>query len=196
MSKLLYCIRHGLAEHNINYHKYGVQTFYDPNYVDTKLLTHGFKQASELRETWEDINNIELVIVSPLRRTLQTANELFKGINIPIIALECCREYPMGKQTCNKRSERDYLQKMYPHINFDDLTTNLDTLWLPHREESIDELNVRIHKLKQFVLDRPETNIAFVNHSSFIGQLKDNHIRYLENNEQELKHCFPYLVKL
>jgi len=79
--KNIYCIRHGLAEHNINYHKYGVQTFYDPNYVDTKLLTHGFKQASELRETWEDINNIELVIVSPLRRTLQTANELFKGIN-------------------------------------------------------------------------------------------------------------------
>ena len=35
MSKNLYCIRHGLAEHNINYLKYGCKTFYDPNFVDT-----------------------------------------------------------------------------------------------------------------------------------------------------------------
>ena len=67
MSKSLYCIRHGIAEHNMNYLKYGSSTFYDPQYVDTSLVVEGFKQARQLGETWEDINTIELVIVSPLK---------------------------------------------------------------------------------------------------------------------------------
>ena len=196
MSKLLYCIRHGLAEHNINYSKYGLSTFYDPNYVDTSLIPEGFQQAIELRNNWKQLNSIELVIVSPLKRTLQTAVELFKEHPVPMISLECSREYPMGLQTCNKRSPRESLKSKYPHINFDDLQTNYDEMWFPHREETIDELNLRIEKLKQFIIDRPETNIALIGHSSFIGQMKDNHIRYLENNEQELKHCFPYSIKL
>lgn len=196
MSKYIYCIRHGLAEHNKNYNKYGVTTFYDPKFCDTRLISEGFSQASKLRETWKDIDKIELVVVSPLLRTLQTANELFKNRNVPIIALELCREYPMGLQTCNKRSSKQTLIDKFPHINFDDLQTDNDNLWLSHREESIDELNLRIDKFKEFIYNRPETNIAFVNHSSFIGQMKDSHIRYLENNEEELKHCYPYLIKL
>ena len=69
-------------------------------------------------------------------------------------------------------------------------------MWFPHREETMDELNSRIEKLKEFIVARPETHIALVNHSSFIGQMKDNHIRYLENKEEELLHCYPYIMKL
>ena len=196
MSKFLYCIRHGLAEHNVNYYKYGKSTFYDPKYVDTALIPEGFQQVRELRRGWKDLTRIELVVVSPLKRTLQTATELFKEHPVPIIALECCREYPMGLQTCNKRSSRDSLMSKYPQVNFDDLQTNYDEMWFPHREETFDELNLRIEKLKQFIMSRPETHIALVNHSSFIGQMKDNHIRYLENKEEELKHCFPYILNL
>ena len=68
MSKFLYCIRHGLAEHNINYHKYGVSTFYDSKYVDTSLIPEGFQQVRELRRGWNDLTRIELVIVSPLKK--------------------------------------------------------------------------------------------------------------------------------
>ena len=53
------------------------------------------------------------------------------------------------------------------------------------------------HELfKSYVSLRSETNIAFVNHSSFIGQMKDKAIKYLDNGEEELKHCHPYLMKL
>ena len=61
----------------------------------------------------ERFNQIELVVVCPLKRTLQTATELFKEHPVPVIALECCREYPMGLQTCNKRSSRDSLMSKY-----------------------------------------------------------------------------------
>lgn len=194
--KNLYCIRHGLSEHNLNYFKYGVSTFYDPKYTDTSLVSEGYKQVQELRNTWKELSTIELVIVSPLRRTLQTASELFRGYNIPILVLEGVREYPMGKQTCNKRSNKDVLIKNYPQMNFDNLQTNSDELWLPHREETLEELNYRILNFIKFIKSRPETNIALVNHSSFIGQMKDNKIKYMENGHQELKHCYPYLMKL
>ena len=196
MSKTLYCIRHGLAEHNINYGKFGSTTFYDPNFVDTSLVKEGFDQANQLRESWKEIDDIELVIVSPLQRTLQTAIEIFKEKEVPILSLEIVREYPLGKQTCNKRSPLSILKKKYPRVNFHDFKSENDEVWLSHREETIDELNVRIDLFKQYILQRPETKIAFINHGSFIGQMKDNHIRYLDNHQEELKHCYPYVMKL
>ena len=196
MSKNIYCIRHGIAEHNMNYLKYGSSTFYDPQFVDTSLVQEGFNQAKQLGETWKDIDTIELVIVSPLKRTLQTACEIFKDKQVPMIALECVREFPLGKHTCNKRSSKDMLVAKYSHINFDSLQSNQDDIWMSHREETIEELNLRIQKLKEFIASRSETNIALVNHSSFIGQMKDQEIKYLDNGQEELKHCYPYLINL
>jgi broad specificity phosphatase PhoE len=194
MSKNLYCIRHGLAEHNINYLKYGCKTFYDPNFVDTSLVEEGFKQAVNLGESWSNINDIELVVVSPLKRTLQTASEIFKNIDIPIISFELAREYPIGGHTCNKRTDKEYLMNTFPKINFDDIKEGEDYLWDSEKQESIHELNLRINTFKKFIQGRPEKNIALVGHASFIGQLKDNHIKYIENGEEELKHCYPYLM--
>ena len=206
MSKNLYCIRHGLAEHNVNYLKYGCKTFYDPNFVDTSLVEDGFKQASNLGETWlnkkdpsgtgSNIDDIELVVVSPLKRTLQTATEIFKNIDIPIISFELAREYPIGGHTCNKRSQKEYLMKMFPNINFDDIKDGEDYLWDPDKQEYIHELDLRINTFKKFIEGRPKKNIALVSHASFIGQMKDNHIKYIENGEEELKHCYPYLIKI
>ena len=90
MSKTLYCIRHGLSLHNKLYHKHGSKTFYDKDYVDTMLLPEGRQQAQILGKTWNEINNIELVIVSPLKRTLETAVNIIETIDVPIIALEMC----------------------------------------------------------------------------------------------------------
>ena len=196
MSKSLYCIRHGLAEHNINYFKYGCKTFYDPKFVDTSLVEEGFKQASTLGETWSEINDIELVVVSPLKRTLQTATRIFRGKSVPMISFELVREYPIGGQTCNKRSQKEYLMNTFPNINFDDIKEGEDHLWDPEKEESIHELDLRINIFKKFIEGRPEKNIALVSHASFIGQLKDKHIKYIENGEEELKHCYPYLIEL
>jgi len=190
--KIVYCIRHGISIHNELYKKHGVSTFYNKDYYDTLLTPEGYKQAIDLGETWDEIDNIELVLVSPLKRTLQTAYNIFKNTNIPIIALEHSREYPLGKHTCNKRSNKEELEILYPMINFEDLKNNNDVLWNENEEESINSLNNRIYIIKEYIRKRSEKNIALVNHSSFIGQMKDNHIKYLENGEEELKYCYPY----
>ena len=51
-------------------------------------------------------------------------------------------------------------------------------------------------KISAFQSLRPEKKIAIVGHSSFIGQFKDYHIGYMENGDEELKHCYPYEFKL
>ena len=43
---------------------------------------------------------------------------------------------------------------------------------------------------------KSEKKIAIIGHSSFIGQFKDYHIRYMENGDEELKHCYPYEFQL
>ena len=107
MSKNLYCIRHGLSLHNKLYHKHGSKTFYDKDYIDTMLLPEGKRQARMLGETWNEINKVESVIVSPLKRSLETTINIFKDIDIPISALEICREFPIGLHACNKRSNKE-----------------------------------------------------------------------------------------
>ena len=194
LHKTLYCIRHGVAEHNINYFKYGSQTFYDPQFTDTKLVDEGIQQATSLRDSWTQLKDIDLVVVSPLMRTLQTAEILFNGTNKPIIALDYIREYPLGLHTCNKRSSKEEYMKLFPKVDFSNLQTNNDEVWSSTKEESKESLNSRIQELLQFVKSRSETNIALVNHCSFIGQLKDQEIKYLDNGQEELKHCYPYEI--
>ena len=196
MTKSLYCIRHGLSLHNILYNRHGSKTFYDKDYVDTMLLPEGRQQAQTLGKTWNEINNIELVIVSPLKRTLETAVNIFETIDVPIIALEMCREFPMGLHTCNKRSNKEELELLYPQVNFDNILSQKDNLWDDKQEESIDSLNSRIALFTEYIKNRSETKIAFVNHAAFIGQMKDKHIKYLDNGDNELKHCYPYKFEI
>jgi len=198
MSKLLHLIRHGYALHNELFMKMNldVNAFRIPEAFDAPLTLLGHEQSKSLGKDWSDKNKVELVIVSPLMRTLQTADNIFKGTSVPKIALECVREYPMGEHTCNKRSDKDELVKLFPDVDFDDLKTNTDVLWNPVRKETLAELNMRINSMVDFIHSRKENVIALVNHAGFIGQFKDKEIRYLDNGQEELKHCYPYEVEL
>lgn len=196
MTKNLYCIRHGQALHNVLYKKYGSDIFLNLEYKDTLLTPLGHEQSINLSKTWKNLNEIQLVVVSPLKRTLQTAQNIFNNKDVPMIALDYCREFPLGLHTCNKRSSKDELSILYPNVDFSNLQTNYDELWFPNRLETKDELNNRIKQTLKFIESRPEKNIAFVNHNSFIGQLKDQKILLMDNGGQELKHCHPYLMKI
>lgn len=191
----LYLIRHGLSQHNTLFNKYGVDIFYNPYYLDTKLVPEGHKQSKILRNS-NKLKDIDLVLTSSLSRCLQTTYNIFDDKEIPIIALDILKEFPQGLQTCNRRSDIDILKPLYPKIDFSNITHNEDINWNENREETIDELNERIDSLKLFLKNRCEKNVAIVGHSSFFGQLKDNKISYIENDEKELEHCFPYKMKI
>ena len=198
MSKLLYLIRHGYALHNELFLKSGLnpQIFRSSEVLDSPLTQYGHDQSIQLGYNWEKKHEVELVVVSPLMRTLETAMNIFGDTNIPIISLEFLREYPLGRDTCNKRSNRDFLENKFPKIDFNNLEHNEDILWRPDTMETIESLENRINTMKKYLLNRQEKNIAIVGHGSYIGHLKDNHIPLMENGDIELKHCHPYEYEL
>ena len=191
MSKSLYLIRHGHSLHNELFHKIGVQAFRIPLTIDSPLTQEGHLQSIEFGQSWQKKKEIELVLVSPLTRTLETCMNIFGDTEIPIISQEFLREYPIGEDTCNKRSSLTLLKNHFPKIEFR-LDVDRDTLWKEDYRENMIELEQRLEKMITYLQKRPEKNIAIVGHSSFFGQFKDNHIGYLENGDEELKHCYPY----
>lgn len=191
MIKNLYLIRHGHSLHNELFHKIGVKAFRTPETIDSPLTNEGHLQSIELGQSWTKKIEIELVLVSPLTRTLETAMNIFGDTDIPMISEEFLREYPIGEDTCNKRSSLTLLKNKYPRVDFN-LKNDQDTLWTQDYRESIDELEQRLDEMVKYLQNRKEKNIAIVGHSSYFGQFKDNHIGYIENGDEELKHCYPY----
>ena len=52
--KTIYCIRHGIARHNILYPMIKEQAYRGEENIDTKLTEKGKKQAEKLKEIWEN----------------------------------------------------------------------------------------------------------------------------------------------
>lgn len=191
MIQNLYLIRHGHSLHNELFHKIGLQAFRIHQTIDSPLTNEGHLQSIELGQSWSKKNEIDLVLVSPLTRTLETCMNIFGDTDIPMISEEFLREYPIGEDTCNKRSSLTSLKYKFPKVQFN-LDSDEDTLWTQYNRESIDELEKRLDKMVRYIHSRSEQNIAIVGHSSYFGQFKDNHIGYMENGDEELKHCYPY----
>ena len=188
--KTLYLIRHGHSLHNELFPKMGVQAFRIPEVRDSPLTETGHTQSKKLGETIGN-KGIELVLVSPLMRTLETAHNIFKDENVPIRCIEGLREHPLGLDPCNIRSDVTVLSEKFPYIDFTHLVSDTDIYWKTDGE-TLQELDERIGAFVEYVKGLPETKIAVISHNSWIGRLKDKHISQLENGEEELQHCYPY----
>ena len=147
--------------------KYGRQAYYDPEKADPRLTQIQLLRQIFLNKHWGELKNIDVVIVSPLTRCLQTATHIFKGCDVPMIACENAREFPMGQQYSNKRSQKSILMKDFPHVNFEDLETEEDTLWDPDNYETLHNLTKRACDVKKLLEKRSEKNIVLVAHSTF-----------------------------
>ena len=193
MNKQVIFIRHGYALHNDLFWKLGKNAYSD--YVDTPLLNRGFLQAYHCREMFikefEKLGRMpDIILVSPLTRTLQTAMCIFSN-DVEMRALDCLVEYPQGGfEKCNIRKQKKVLETIYPSVDFKEIDQNL--LWM-EQEESIGELNGRINKLWDYIGSLEEKLIVVVSHSSYIGQLKD---KKMGDEENELKHCYPYVMSV
>ena len=194
ISKTIWCLRHGLSLHNVMYKTMGNLAYI--HLEDTNLLEEGFIQAKKTNQEWNEINNIDIVFVSPLTRTIQTALNIFRNIDVKIYALDVIKEYPGSYEKINKRKSKQILIDNYgDKIDFSFLMNDEDTYWKEGIEfkETIPQLKKRVEMTKEFFKQRNEKNIAMVSHSSFIHYfLYDN----LDDENVDLKHCFPYEYKL
>ena len=182
LKKKVYGIRHGEAWHNALHPVMGEKAFTD--HQDTSLTTTGMVQAVQNRGL-----PVELVLVSPLMRALQTAELMFPMT--PKVALECLKEYPQAGELCNKRSARTSLQFLFPHISFTNLKTEEDETFGTVDPDMLVEL--QCDEIRRRLRLRPEHRIALVTHSSWLKIYMGSDVGGVGD---ELEHCKPYELKL
>ena len=122
----------------------------------------------------------ELVLVSPLTRTLQTATLMFP--NVKMVALECLKEYPQHTEICNRRSSILTIGKLFPHVDFSDCQTNMQN-WPNSPPTPNDNINIFHTKLKTF----NEDYVAVVTHSTWLKYFLTGRM----DSVPELEHCKP-----
>ena len=132
-------------------------------------------------------NDIAVLLLGRTSKQIAVILLVFKDTNHKIVALDDILEYPQGSEECNRRKDKTVLQTLYPQVDFSNI--KYEKLPWNYKHETKKCLHKRIETFIDWVKTRKEKNICVVSHSSFIGELKDGVIGD-ENNE--LKHCFPY----
>jgi broad specificity phosphatase PhoE len=162
-------IRHAEALHNVC-----DDNLWTP---DNPLTKHGVRQCKRAREQWgrKLFDEAELVIVSPMTRTLQTAY-LINGSNFDArwLMTPMCAETLSGA-TCDEGTPKTSQVGKLPWMaNVDGFSELAETWWLEEREEEA----VRAAGFLKFLKSRPEKRIVVVSHGRF---LKHATGEYLQN---------------
>ncbi|WVZ19621.1 hypothetical protein V8G54_006943 [Vigna mungo] len=190
-------VRHAQGFHNVEGEK-NIEAYKSYDLFDASLTPLGWKQVENLRGHVKASGlskTIELVIVSPLLRTMQTAVGVFGGeactdetsvpplmnagvgdsdrqaissLNAPpFIAVELCREH-LGVHPCDKRRSITDYRHMFPAIDFSLIENDEDILWKPDIREKNEEVAARGLKFLEWLWTRKEKEIAVVTHSGFL----------------------------
>ncbi|KAG7379086.1 hypothetical protein PHYPSEUDO_009094 [Phytophthora pseudosyringae] len=180
--KVVYFVRHAEGIHNAAANQFGTERWeselaFQDKYLDADLTPFGVSdaqskgRASVKAELDKGMPPIERVVVSPLSRAIQTANNFFTKDQVPdapFVCIESCREI-LGCHTCDKRRSVSELKRKFADVDFSSIQDESDMLWTPTHRETDEEMQARA---KEFLLelfrDVPERNVAVVTHSGFM----------------------------
>ena len=114
---------------------------------------------------------------SPLTRCLQTANITFANLKLPPqtpfkpVVKESFRETISG-HTCDRRSDKSFIQDILPSFTFESGFADKDTLWQAHMGETDADQDVRSHQVLSDVFDNDDnTFISVTSHSMEIASI-------------------------
>ncbi|XP_038991510.1 phosphoglycerate mutase-like protein 1 [Hibiscus syriacus] len=180
--KLLHLVRHAQGLHNL-----GAETNRDSltQFIDAALSPLGWQQVRAQRENVSAsgmLQGIEVVITSPLLRTLQTSVGVFGSEeqqedhcgnktstlnHPPIIAAELCRE---RMRKGRSRATVGQCRSRFPQVDFSLIESEEDTLWEADERETNEAVAARGIKFIKWVLGRKEREIAVVSHGVFLQE--------------------------
>ena len=179
-AKRVHFVRHGEATHNVE------RAYRDPANRDARLTSKGLAQCEALGDVTRGLSSVELIVVSPLTRTLQTAYTGFAAQaerSVPFVALEAARE--TVNYVCDARSTAAQIRAEFPSVDLTGLAADDDAIWARYvdtlgdqdahtgRRESddVDSVHARCVDLMRWILARPEDEIAVVSHAAFLYHL-------------------------
>jgi broad specificity phosphatase PhoE len=137
-------IRHGEAQHNVDFHRVADAAFTDSKNKDAPLTELGLQQARDAAKTLSGFKILDLWS-SPLTRCIQTSGELFEELNINRMYLhDNLVERQGGGHVCNTRKARSELKSVLWNTNF---LPELPPFWLSRENQT--SLHYR---MKMFIL--------------------------------------------
>jgi broad specificity phosphatase PhoE len=149
------------------------EAYKSEEFEDAHLTEKGEAQCESLNVSCLEeltVKNAELLVVSPMRRTLATATKCFPTLvgKIPFLAHESIREQT-GEHPCDRRRPITEHSVSYPHVDFSIIKDDEDPLYFKSIErESNESLALRAHDFFDWLAIRQETNIIVVTHSAFL----------------------------
>lgn len=202
-TKQLLLIRHGRSLGNDMMDKPG-NRWGDPGFrddgslIDSPLSDLGIQQAKELSRNLVETENIELIVVSPLTRTMQTMqhavlpNLLTKKHNVPIIAQPLSTERVYTASDTGRKLAELPAEFQNGDINFDLVqedskwwfhTDNPGPEWRPHNGqqwyavpgEPKSVFEKRIRQFERWLSERPEKYICLVGHWAVLRKLTNGY---------------------
>jgi hypothetical protein len=185
-TKVIHFQRHGQGYHNLIGEMYrellgrsiniddtdpSQNPFIREETLDSPLTEKGRLECAARRNEASKLKP-EVVIVSPLHRAIQTSILSFADHvpSVKWIAHEGAREQ-LGWLQCNKRRPLAATKLEFPNVDFSEMLElgDEDCLWHPTERESPVAETDRIYKfLTEFIMDRPEQELAIVGHSAWL----------------------------
>lgn len=192
--KIVYLVRHAEAVHNVEEQRAQSEAkrlgkdvesarknvLRDPALLDASLSAHGRNQVLEASSSFMNMlsrthySEPEIVFVSPLERTLQTAMLLFPEHG-NLHALEFLREKRTGLP-CDERKPARELKRLFRNIDFQDVeftdAQNCEGFtYYPRLQESNEDVALRAAPLLDFLRCQPSEAVAIVTHKGFLREL-------------------------
>uniref|UniRef100_A0A0D9W1Q5 Phosphoglycerate mutase-like protein n=1 Tax=Leersia perrieri TaxID=77586 RepID=A0A0D9W1Q5_9ORYZ len=170
--KTIYLVRHAQGIHNVEGEK-DHSAYMSPHLFDAHLTPLGWNQVDCLHEHVKKsglAQKIELVITSPLLRTMQTAVGVFGGEN-PVDGVSAS---PLMVENAG-HSSRPAISSLNcpPFLAVEACREHLiendeDVLWEPNVREANSSVAARGMKFIDWLWTREEKEIAIVSHSGFL----------------------------
>ena len=152
----------------------------DASLRDAPLSAHGTVQARLSKERMSALfgghhsvfRQPGVVLVSPLRRALMTAMELFSNNTDDgprFVAMEALREKRTGLD-CDERSSVDELQREFPLVDFSDVKANGNTIPIGEDNSAVRQRAISFmdHRLPHMDC----THVAIVTHKGWLREMR------------------------
>ena len=185
-NKQIHLVRHAQGFHNLKFKNHSMS--------DPLLTPKGIAQCKDLSTSFpaECSSAIELLVVSPLRRTIYTALHGFPEVikrGTPIIALPEAQETGAGLKPCDTGSNREILEDEFKEYRID--FTLLHDGWNPKLDtpDSPDKLRERASFVRTWLRDRSEQVICLVCHGGFLHYLTEDWEGFQEKKGTGWRNC-------
>ncbi|ODM19372.1 hypothetical protein SI65_05990 [Aspergillus cristatus] len=172
MAPLIHCVRHAQGFHNLGDENWGM--------IDPLLTPAGERQCDELRAAFPFHSSVQLVVASPLRRTIYTALHAFVPVfernrESKLIALPDLQE--VSDLPCDSGSDLETLEKEVLENNLPVDLSLVSSGWhVKTRRYAPDDeaIRARARDARRWLKARPEKEIVLVAHGGLLHFLTED----------------------